>query len=52
MSKWMVCIDGSANSESAFNFALDRLDKARDELFLIDVAEKIQPQLYAHAYVR
>jgi len=48
---WLVAIDGSTNSESAFNFAIQTMDKEKDHLHLIDVAEKIQTQLYAHAYV-
>lgn len=46
-----MAIDGSQNSENAFNYALQQMDRARDELFLLDVVEKIQYQLYAHAYV-
>ena len=43
--QWLVAIDGSANSESAFHFAIDRMNKEIDTLHLIDVAEKIQTQV-------
>lgn len=48
--QWLVAIDGSANSESAFHFAIDRMDKKVDTLHLIDVAEKIQTQVRSMVY--
>jgi nucleotide-binding universal stress UspA family protein len=45
-TKWLVPIDGSKNSESALNFAIDRLDKKKDTLFLLNVVDELNSYYY------
>jgi nucleotide-binding universal stress UspA family protein len=48
-TKWLVALDESPNSESAFDFALQKMDRNKDILVLVTVAEKLfhtLPQLF------
>ena len=38
--RWLVPIDGSKNSKSALYFAVDRMDKKKDTVFLITAVEE------------